>query len=73
VPTTDPDHKSKRIVLEGDVPSPANPPSGCKFHPRCRFAQEICKKENPEWREIGPEHWVSCHLTEKLSLSGISA
>jgi len=72
VPTTDPDNKSKRIVLEGDVPSPANPPSGCKFHPRCRFAKEICSQEIPEWREISPDHWVACHLTDELTLAGIS-
>jgi oligopeptide/dipeptide ABC transporter ATP-binding protein len=72
VPTTDPEQKSKRIVLEGDVPSPAEPPPGCKFHPRCRFAQEICSQENPEWREISPDHWAACHLTEQLQLDGIA-
>ena len=71
VPRTDPDQVTNRIVLQGDVPSPANPPAGCKFHPRCRYAQEICKQQMPEWREIKPDHWVACHLTEKLSLSGI--
>jgi peptide/nickel transport system ATP-binding protein len=72
VPTTDPQHKSRRIVLEGDVPSPANPPSGCKFHPRCRFAREICSQQTPEWREISPDHWVACHLTDELALAGIA-
>jgi peptide/nickel transport system ATP-binding protein len=72
VPATDPDNKSKRIVLEGDVPSPANPPAGCKFHPRCRYAKEICSQRNPEWREIAPDHWVACHLTEELHLAGIA-
>ena len=72
VPTTDPELKSKRIVLEGDVPSPADPPSGCKFHPRCRFAKDICSQQEPEWREISPEHWVACHLTDELKLSGIT-
>ena len=71
VPAIDPDHKSKRIVLEGDVPSPANPPSGCKFHPRCRFAKDICSQQSPEWREISPEHWVACHLADELQLAGI--
>ena len=71
VPAIDPDHKSKRIVLEGDVPSPANPPSGCKFHPRCRFAKEICSQQSPEWREISSEHWVACHLADELQLAGI--
>jgi peptide/nickel transport system ATP-binding protein len=72
VPTTDPDLKSNRIVLEGDVPSPANPPSGCKFHPRCRFAKDVCSQQNPEWREISTDHWVACHLTDELKLSGIT-
>jgi peptide/nickel transport system ATP-binding protein len=72
VPTTDPEYKSKRIVLEGDVPSPADPPKGCKFHPRCRFAKDICSQEIPEWREISPDHWVACHLTDELELAGIS-
>lgn len=71
VPTADPDHKSKRIVLEGDVPSPADPPPGCKFHPRCRYAKDICSKQIPEWREISTDHWVACHLTEELQLAGI--
>jgi peptide/nickel transport system ATP-binding protein len=71
VPRTDPDQVINRIVLQGDVPSPANPPAGCKFHPRCRYAQEICKQKTPEWRELKPDHWVACHLTEALSLSGI--
>jgi peptide/nickel transport system ATP-binding protein len=72
VPRTDPDQVTNRIVLQGDVPSPANPPSGCKFHPRCRFAQDVCKQDAPEWREIRPDHWVACHLTETLSLAGIN-
>ncbi|HBX70563.1 MAG TPA: peptide ABC transporter ATP-binding protein [Chloroflexi bacterium] len=72
VPTTDPDQKSNRIVLEGDVPSPADPPPGCKFHPRCRFAKDICSQEVPAWSETSPDHWVACHLTDELKLSGIA-
>ena len=76
VPRTDPDYEKKRIVLEGDVPSPANPPSGCKFHPRCRFARDVCQQETPVWRDISAQagstdHWVACHLAESLSLVGI--
>jgi oligopeptide/dipeptide ABC transporter ATP-binding protein len=71
VPRTDPDHVSQRIVLEGDVPSPANPPPGCKFHPRCRHMQDICRAEVPEWREFGDDHWVACHRAEELNLAGI--
>ena len=71
VPRTDPDHVSRRIILPGDVPSPANPPPGCKFHPRCRYALDICKSESPEWRELGDDHWVACHRAEDLNLAGI--
>ena len=63
VPIPDPvvDRKRKRILLTGDVPSPVNPPSGCNFHPRCHMAIDICKEQQPEWRDIGGEHWVACH------------
>ena len=63
VPIPDPvkEASRKRIILEGDVPSPINPPSGCRFHPRCPLADEICRTEEPEWREVKPEHWVACH------------
>jgi oligopeptide/dipeptide ABC transporter ATP-binding protein len=72
VPRTDPHQKTDRIILEGDVPSPADPPPGCKFHPRCRYAKGICSQEAPEWREISPNHWVACHLTDELQLAGIA-
>ncbi|NLT73666.1 MAG: ATP-binding cassette domain-containing protein [Chloroflexi bacterium] len=67
----DPRRKSERIVLTGEVPSPANPPSGCLFHPRCRYAREICSAEVPELKEIAPNHFVACHLTNELSLRGV--
>jgi len=66
VPVLDPDHKSKRIILRGDVPSPANPPQGCNFNPRCIYAEERCRNEEPELRDVGSEHQVSCHLVEKM-------
>ena len=72
VPRTDPDHVSQRIILQGDVPSPANPPPGCKFHPRCRYAKDICSKEIPQWRELSDDHWVACHRAEELTLLGIA-
>jgi len=64
VPVPDPvlEEKRRRIILEGDVPSPVNPPSGCRFHPRCPIAEEICEQAVPEWREAKPDHWVACHL-----------
>jgi len=62
VPTPDPKAKMERIVLEGSIPSPANPPKGCKFHTRCSKCMECCKTEVPEVREIEPGHKVACHL-----------
>jgi oligopeptide/dipeptide ABC transporter ATP-binding protein len=64
VPIPDPnkEKRRKRIILEGDVPSPANPPSGCPFHTRCPLAVEVCSNVTPEWREVSPKHWVYCHL-----------
>ena len=73
VPKPDPRLKMERIILSGEVASPANPPSGCYFHPRCRYAKEICKKESPQLKETNPEHQVSCHFAKELSLQGIVA
>ena len=68
VPVPDPDYRSRRVILRGDVPNPLTPPPGCHFHPRCRYAKEICEKEDPELRSIGPGHSVRCHLAERLTL-----
>jgi oligopeptide transport system ATP-binding protein len=62
VPIPDPTAPKKRIILEGDVPSPINPPSGCRFHTRCMYKMEICEKEEPEFKDVGGGHWVACHL-----------
>jgi oligopeptide/dipeptide ABC transporter ATP-binding protein len=61
VPIPDPTLKRQRIILQGDTPSPANPPPGCKFHTRCSYVTPRCKEEVPEYREIGNEHFVACH------------
>ena len=62
IPVADPEYKVERIILKGDVPSPANPPSGCRFHPRCPKAMEICSKEEPELKKVGDGRLVACHL-----------
>jgi peptide/nickel transport system ATP-binding protein len=72
VPKPDPRQRTSPIVLEGDIADPANPPSGCYFHPRCRYAIDMCKTETPHLREIAPEHFVSCHRAEELNLSGVT-
>ncbi len=66
VPRPDPRATKQRIVLEGEVADPSNPPSGCYFHPRCRYAKEICQVETPVLRELSPAHFVSCHRAEEL-------
>jgi oligopeptide transport system ATP-binding protein len=64
VPIPDPiqERMRQRIILEGNVPSPVNPPKGCRFNPRCPLVIDICTEIEPEWREVSPSHWVSCHL-----------
>jgi len=67
IPLPDPNLTRQRVILQGDVPSPLNPPSGCRFHPRCPIARlEHCSAEEPQLRELRPEHWVSCHYAEDL-------
>jgi oligopeptide transport system ATP-binding protein len=62
VPIPDPTVKKKRIILEGDVPSPINPPRGCHFHTRCMYKEKICEEVEPEFKHIGGGHWVACHF-----------
>jgi peptide/nickel transport system ATP-binding protein len=73
VPLADPrgQRQRARIRLEGDVPDPSSPPDGCSFHPRCRYAKDICAQQEPQLRQITQETQVSCHLSEELSLQGV--
>lgn len=71
VPKPDPQARRQRILLAGDVANSANPPSGCYFHPRCRYAKEVCKTDEPAMREVLPQHFVTCHFAEELTLRGL--
>jgi len=71
VPQPDPTIRKNRIVLRGEVPNPANPPSGCYFHPRCRYAESICSREEPPLEEVEPGHWAACHFADRLELRGV--
>ncbi|ULL15213.1 ATP-binding cassette domain-containing protein [Paenibacillus sp. H1-7] len=72
VPEPDPDLKKDRIILEGEVPNPANPPSGCHFHPRCAYKTDLCVKKEPELMSIGDGHYVACHYANDLKLRGVN-
>jgi oligopeptide/dipeptide ABC transporter ATP-binding protein len=71
VPVPDPSYEVERILLEGDVPSPVAPPPGCYFHPRCRYAQDLCSQQAPEYRDLGGLHFVTCHFAETLDLQPV--
>ena len=73
VPVANPDFEQERIILEGNVPSPQDPPSGCYFHPRCQYSKPICSEEEPEFREIKEDHYVHCHLADELDLKGVKS
>lgn len=70
VPSVDPDARRERINLSGEIANPAAPPSGCHFHPRCRYAQDICKQKIPAWEEVRPGHFAACHFANDLTLQG---
>jgi peptide/nickel transport system ATP-binding protein len=71
IPRPNPELRMQRITLPGEVASPANPPPGCHFHPRCRYAVERCRLEAPAWREQTPGHFVACHRADELQLAGV--
>ncbi len=71
VPRPDPAKHARRIVLRGDVADPAHPPSGCYFHPRCRYATDRCRTETPHLREVAPGRYAACHFAEALALQGV--
>ena len=71
VPQPDPETHMDRIILPGEVANPANPPSGCYFHPRCLYAKDECKKVAPEWQEVAPGHFTACHFAKELNLKGV--
>jgi peptide/nickel transport system ATP-binding protein len=71
IPKADPRDRHRPMKLPGDVPSPANPPKGCYFHPRCAYTEDVCRTDRPALRNIGNEHFVACHFAEKLNLKGI--
>ncbi len=72
IPKPDPRARTQRVLLQGEVANPADPPSGCYFHPRCPYAVEHCKTTAPIWEEIEPERWVRCHRAKELDLPGVA-
>jgi peptide/nickel transport system ATP-binding protein len=71
IPRPNPNRIRSRVSMKGEIPSPANPPSGCHFHPRCPYAKAICAQESPPLREIKPGHFAACHFSEELMLKGV--
>jgi len=71
IPEVDPDQEMIPVHLEGEIPSPVNPPSGCRFNTRCPYVQDMCKTEMPKWQEIEKGHFVSCHFADTLTLKGV--
>jgi len=72
VPIPDPRLRADRIILQGEVADPANTPRGCHFHPRCKYAQAVCREKSPLQQEVAPNHFVSCHRATELSLRGVA-
>ena len=72
-PRSQPGHKTERIILSGEVPDPARRPVGCPFHPRCRFAEDRCRSDDPTLREAVAGRWIACHLADQLTLGGVNS
>jgi peptide/nickel transport system ATP-binding protein len=72
IPRTDGQQRKKRILLPGEVANAANLPTGCCFHPRCRYCQKQCKEEVPQWQEVSTGHYVACHRAQELTLAGVN-
>ena len=70
IPALDPDEVMKPVMLKGEIPSPASPPTGCPFHPRCPYVQDVCKQDMPELKEYRPGHFAACHFADQLTLKG---
>jgi len=70
IPSLDPDEVMKPVMLKGEIPSPANPPTGCPFHPRCPYVQDVCRQDKPELKEYRPGHFAACHFADTLLLKG---
>jgi peptide/nickel transport system ATP-binding protein len=73
IPLPNPLPREKRVLLSGEVANPADPPSGCYFHPRCTYVKDICSQEEPPFEEVAPEHYVKCHRAKEISLVGVSS
>jgi peptide/nickel transport system ATP-binding protein len=71
VPKTDPEQKREQIILSGEVANPAAPPSGCYFHPRCKYARDLCRQQAPAFQEVAPGHFAACHFANELTLRGV--
>jgi peptide/nickel transport system ATP-binding protein len=71
VPKSEPDEVRQRIILQGEIPNPANPPTGCYFHPRCRYVKDVCRVNTPPLEEVSPGHFAACHFAKELNLRGV--
>jgi oligopeptide/dipeptide ABC transporter ATP-binding protein len=73
IPEVNPELEMTPVRLKGEIPSPVNPPAGCRFHTRCAYVQDMCKTEIPQWREIEDGHFVACHFADMLTLEGVTS